>query len=81
MNSDGKLGRRNSENRIFADPVLNRLEDLFVLSSPLKRSRISNDIVDRFVVHVEMFDVATIKSKRSQFFQNVAFVLRSFKIL
>ena len=44
-------------------------------------SRISNETVEWFAVHMEVSDVATTKSKASQNFHDVSFGLRWFEIL
>ena len=75
------LGRQNSENRILVDTVLYHLEYLFMIISPMKRSKTSAAIVERFAVHVQVFVVATVKSKACQHFNEVWFALRLIRFL
>ena len=74
-NMERVLSRWDGEDCIFVDPVLYHLEDFHVLVSPMKGSKISNEIIEKFAVYVKIFDVTAVESKASQLFHNISYTL------
>ena len=50
VNMERILSRWDGENCIFTDPVIYHLEDLLVFFSPMERRKMSNEIVEGFLM-------------------------------
>ena len=66
MNVKRIIARRYSKDRVFTNSILDRLEKFFVFMRPVERSRVLNQVVERLTVHMEVLDIATVKSKAKE---------------
>ena len=76
MNVKGIISGGYRKDRVFADSVLDRLEQFFVFVCPVEGGQILNQVVKGLTIQMEFFNIATVEAKASKKFHDVLFTFR-----